>query len=137
MSDFLDTNVLLYAASSSQEERGKTARARQLLKAQDIALSTQVLQEFYWVATRPHKLALTHVAAQTYIDVWKLFPIQPITLSVVEDALYLCHRFQLSYWDAAIIAAARHLGCTQVLTEDLNHGQDYEGVRVFNPFEGL
>ena len=137
MSDFLDTNILLYAASARPEERTKSERARHLLKSQNIALSTQVLQEFYWAATRPHKLALTHIAAQTYIDVWKLFPVQPITLSVVEDALYLCQRFQLSYWDAAIIAAARHLGCIQVVTEDLSHGQDYDGVLVVNPFEGF
>ena len=116
------------------QERDKTVRARQILTQEDIALSAQVLQEFYWVATRPHKLALSHLEAQKYIDVWKLFPVQPITVGVIEDALYLCYRYQLSYWDAAIIAAARHLGCEQVLTEDLNHGQDYGGVRVITPF---
>ena len=134
MTLFVDTNVLLYAASADVQEREKTTRSRQILTQEDIALSAQVLQEFYWVATRPHKLALSHREAQTYIDVWKLFPVQPITVGVIEDALYLCHRYQLSYWDAAIIAAARHLGCEQVLTEDLNHGQDYGGVRVVNPF---
>lgn len=136
MTLFVDTNVLLYAASADVQERDKTIRARQILTDEDIALSAQVLQEFYWVATRPHKLALSHLEAQAYIDVWKLFPVQPITVGVIEEALYLCQRYQLSYWDAAIIAAARHLGCEQVLTEDLNHGQYYEEVRVINPFVG-
>jgi predicted nucleic acid-binding protein len=49
-------------------------------------------------------------------------------------ALGACKRFQLSYWDAAVIEAARAMGCTDVLSEDLNDGQDYAGVRVTNPF---
>ena len=61
----------------------------------------------------------------------------PLTLSVVEDALFLCASYQLSYWDAAIIAAARHLDCRTLLSEDLNHGQSYGGVLVQKPFAKL
>jgi len=43
-------------------------------------------------------------------------------------------RFQVSYWDAAILAAAKRLGCHTVYSEDMNHGQDYDGVCVVNPF---
>lgn len=53
---------------------------------------------------------------------------------MVEDALWLVEEYGISYWDAAIIAAARHLGCTVVYTEDLNAGQSYAGVVVVNPF---
>ena len=49
----------------------------------------------------------------------------------------LCARYQVGYYDAAILAAARHLGCTTVHSEDLNEGQDYDGVRVENPFRGI
>jgi predicted nucleic acid-binding protein len=131
---FVDTNILLYAASSAPVERTKTLRARQLLTTIDVALSTQVLQEFYWIATRPHKLGLSHEEAQKLIDLWKLFRIQPITIGVVEDALALCARYQITYWDAAIVAAARHLGCELLYSEDLNSGQRYDGVLVANPF---
>ena len=62
------------------------------------------------------------------------FPIQDITSGIMLAALDACQRFQLSYWDAAIIEAARALGCTHVLSEDLSDGQDYGGVRVTNPF---
>src|SRR6266851_9994334 len=131
---FVDTNILLYAASNAPSERGKSATARRILKHEDIALSTQVLQEFYWVATRPNKLALTHDEAVAFVDVWKMFPVQPISLGIVEDALFLCQKFRISYWDAAIVAAARHLNCEILDTEDLADGQDYGGVTAVNPF---
>jgi predicted nucleic acid-binding protein len=131
---FVDTNVLLYAASNLPAERMKSAAARRIVKDEDIVLSAQVLQEFYWVSTRPNKLALTHNEAVQFIDTWKMFPIQSISLGIVEDALSLCRRFHLSYWDAAIVAAARHMNCVTLYTEDLANGQDYDGVIAVNPF---
>lgn len=133
---FVDTNILLYAAGNAPSERAKSITAREILKNEEVALSAQVLQEFYWVATRPHKLAFTDEEAVAFIDVWKMFPVQAISLGVVEDALFLCRRFRISYWDAAIIAAARHLDCGTLYTEDLTNGQNFEGVTVVNPFLG-
>ena len=106
---FVDTNVLLYAASNLPAERMKSTEARRIVKDEDIALSAQVLQEFYWVSTRPNKLALTHDEAVQFIDTWKMFPVQSISLGIVEDALFLCRKFHLSYWDAAIVEAGRTL----------------------------
>jgi len=131
---FVDTNILLYAAGNAPSERAKAATARRILKHEEVVLSAQVIQEFYWVATRPNKLALTHDEAMAFIDVWKMFPVQSISLAVVEEALLLCHDFRISYWDAAIIAAARHLDCHTLYTEDLTDGQNYSGVTVVNPF---
>ena len=135
---FADTNILVYAATPlTAPSRAKSEIARAVLAENEIVISTQVLQEFYWAATRPHKLNLTHTDAVGWLDIFKRFPVQPITLSVVEDALFLCASYQLSYWDAAIIAAARHLDCHTLLSEDLNHGQLYGGVLVQNPFAKL
>ena len=131
---FVDTNVLLYAASNAPAEKVKTAEARRIVKDDDIVLSAQVLQEFYWVSTRPNKLALTHNEALRFIDTWKMFPVQAITLGIVEEALVLCRKYHLSYWDAAIVAAARHMNCGRLYTEDLADGQDYDGVTAINPF---
>jgi len=131
---FVDTNILLYAASNLPGERVKSTTARNILHHEDPALSTQVLQEFYWVSTRPNKLGFSHAEAVAFIEAWKMFPVQSISLGVVEDALFLCDRFGISYWDAAIIAAARHMNCNTLYTEDLAHGQDYEGVTAVNPF---
>lgn len=131
---FVDTNILLYAAGNARAERAKSVIAREILRNEEVSLSTQVLQEFYWVATRPHKLALTHAEAVAFIDVWKMFRVQAISLGIVEDALFLCRDFRISYWDAAIIAAARHLDCETLFTEDLSHGTNYGGVTALNPF---
>lgn len=132
---FVDTNVLLYAAGSARAERSKSVIAREILKTEEVVLSAQVLQEFYWVSTRPHKLGLTHQEAVGFIEVWKSFPVQAISISIVEDALFLCRELRISYWDAAIIAAARHLNCETLYTEDLSHGTNYHGVIALNPFK--
>lgn len=133
---FADTNVLLYSVSTVPEEADKTRKAQALLANRDIGLSLQVLQEFYVQATRASRAEpLTHDEAMGFIRAWRRFPTQELTLAVVDDALALKARFQVSYWDAAIIAAARASGCTEVLSEDLNDGQDYGGVRVVNPFK--
>jgi predicted nucleic acid-binding protein len=132
---FVDTNVLLYAVSQEPEERDKAERANEILAARDLALSVQVLQEFYVQATRPSRAdALTHEQATKLVESFLRFPAQATTTELALAAMATCHRFTISYWDAAIIEAARSLGCDLVLSEDLSDGQDYAGVRVENPF---
>ena len=132
---FVDTNILLYAISRDPAEQDKAKRANDILADRDLALSVQVLQEFYVQATRPGRGdAITHEQAVRLIESFCRFPVQDITREIMIAALNTRQRFQLSYWDAAIIEASRAMGCTQVLSEDLNHGQDYAGVRVTNPF---
>ena len=132
---FVDTNVLLYATSIVPQEAPKRLLARELLNEDDLAISVQVLQEFYYQATRPNQLApLTHnEALELLVDILK-FEIYPVTLEIFHSAVAISQRFQLSYWDAAILAAARALGCDAVYSEDLNPQQDYDGVRIINPF---
>ena len=131
----LDTNVLLYAASRSVEDAAKRRRALELLSEPEQALSVQVLQEFYYQATRPTRPArLSSADALRFLDPLLGMPVQAMTLDVFRRAVADCQRFQLSYWDAAILAAARAAGCDAVYSEDMNAGQDYDGVRVLNPF---
>lgn len=132
---FVDTNVLLYAVLPREDEQAKTTRANEILLAGDLALSVQVLQEFYAQATRDSRPGrITHEQAASSIDSLRRFPVQDVTVGLMLAALETRTRFQISYWDAAIIEAARRLGCDVVLTEDLADGQDYAGVRVENPF---
>jgi predicted nucleic acid-binding protein len=132
---FVDTNVLLYATSREPEDQDKTARANALLDAGDVALSVQVLQEFYVQSTRETRAdRITHQQAVELIDSLLVFPVADLTPSVVLAAMATRERFRISYWDAAILEAARSLGCDVVLSEDLSAGQDYAGVRVENPF---
>ncbi|HET7177705.1 MAG TPA: PIN domain-containing protein [Solirubrobacterales bacterium] len=100
-------------------------------------MSIQVLQEFYVQATRKGRPGrLTHERAAGLVESFLRFPVAPITTEVVLAAMETCGRFRISYWDAAILEAARSLGCDTVLSEDLSDGQDYAGVRVENPFRG-
>lgn len=135
---FVDTNVLLYAVSTDSEEVAKAAAARTLLNSEDLGLSVQVLQEFYVQSTRPgRKDALTHEQAATLVESFLRFRVQENTVALTHAAIETCHKFQVSYWDAAILEAARALGCVEALSEDLNDGQDYGGVVVVNPFRGM
>jgi predicted nucleic acid-binding protein len=69
-----------------------------------------------------------------FISVWEQFSVQPVTLETIHGALGGCARFQLSYWDALILAAARQMGSVTVYSEDFNQGQDYDGIQVIDPF---
>ena len=132
---FADTNVLLYAISRDPAEQGKAKRANDILAERDLALTVQVLQEFYVQATRASRSdAIGHRQAVLLVESFRRFPVQHITSGIMLAALDARQRFQLSYWDAAIIEASRAMGCTQVLSEDLSDGQDFGGVRVTNPF---
>jgi predicted nucleic acid-binding protein len=132
---FVDTNVLIYAISTASEDRDKTARANEILTARDLALSVQVLQEFYVQATRSSRAdPLDHGQAAGLVSAFTRFPVQETSVALMLDALQTRERFGISLWDAAILEAARRLGCGVVLSEDLSHGQDYGGVRVENPF---
>ncbi len=132
---FVDTNVAIYALGHGTAEAAKSKTAQSLLQARDLAISTQVVQEFYVQATRATRRdPLSHDEAVAFIEVLCEFPVQEITLDLVRAALRTKERFRISYWEAAIVEAARALGCDTVLSEDLNDGQNFDGVRVVNPF---
>jgi predicted nucleic acid-binding protein len=132
---FLDTNILLYAISPDPREAGKRARADALLDEDDGALSVQVLQEFYVQATRVTRAGrLPHDLAVGLIRTWTRFRVQEVTLAIVEAALEIKAVSGFSYWDSAIIAAARALGCSRLYSEDMSHGRDVDGVTIVDPF---
>ena len=132
---FVDTNILLYAISTAANEAAKSREARRLLDGNDLALSVQVLQEFYVQATRKTRPdALTTVQAAQLVEAFLRFPVQENTVALMTAAFASSKRFRISYWDAAILEAARSLGCQTVLSEDLTHGRDYDGVVVRDPF---
>ncbi len=132
---FVDTNVLLYAVCPGVNERTKAEQARAILRRDDLTLSVQVLQEFYVQATRSTRVhPLLHHEATTLIELWLRFQIVELSVPLMLAALRVKERYQTSYWDAAILAAAATAGCTELLSEDLNTGQSYDGVRIVNPF---
>ena len=132
---FLDTNILLYAISPHPAEAEKRSVADALLNQDDGALSVQVLQEFYVQATRPSRAGrLPHDLALGLLRAWARFPVQETTMPLVEAALEIKAAHGFSYWDSAIISAARALGCRRLYSEDMSHGRVVVGVTIVNPF---
>ena len=132
---FADTNILLYSLELDSGDSDKGEIARKILLSADFALSVQVLQEFYVQATHSRRPdALTHDFAVRLIEKWMRFRIQDNTIAVLRDALEIKARYGTSYWDSTILAAAQSARCNELLSEDLNHGQQYGTVTVVNPF---
>ena len=132
---FFDTNVVIYAYDDSEPTKQAVARSLLLNAAATTTgvISTQVLGEFFH-ATVVRRPLLTVANARTALRALSHLHVATIPPSLVEQAVDLHERFQLRYWDALIIATAKHEGCDEVLSEDMNHGQNYDGVRVTNPF---
>lgn len=136
MSVFLDSNILLYGFSTAPDHQGKRQRAEQLLAGRDWCLSAQVLQEFYVNAIKPRH-GLNHAVAAAVVEEIALSrPVSPVDTALVFRAIEIQARFQLSYWDSAIVAAAIRMGCTVLFTEDLSHGQSFGSLQTINPFVG-
>ncbi len=138
MSDgiFLDSNILVYAHDEDAGE--KYHRADQWIqgfwsKGSLPNISIQVLQEFYTVMLRKEcDVRIYREVVEHYLKFW---PVVENTRVLMRQALEIQQRFQLSFWDANIVAAAQQSGAKELWTEDLNDGQDYGGVRVVNPFK--
>lgn len=133
---FVDTNVLVYRYDASDPVKQARADAWYLhvWRRRCGRLSFQVLQEMYATLTRKLKPGIAPSKAQRIVRALQAW--QPITvdLSVLERAWNLQERHSLSWWDALIVAAAQLGACRVLLTEDLQHGQVFGGVRVIDPF---
>ena len=131
---FFDTNVLVYAAVGAGKEEAKRKRALALIESEDFGTSAQVLQEFFVTVVLKASRPLSAAQALEWIEQWVAFPCQRVDHQLVRIAIEQSERFAISYWDAAILAAAEALGAHTVYSEDLNDGQQYGRVRVVNPF---
>jgi predicted nucleic acid-binding protein len=133
---FVDTNVLVYAYDRSAGKKHEQARAllAELWASGNGRLSIQVLQEFYVVISRKIGKPLSpENAAQIVADLGTWEHHAP-GLQDLQDAIRLQTRYQLSFWDAMIVASAQHLRCPLLWSEDLNDGQRFGDVLVKNPF---
>lgn len=135
---FVDTNVFLYSIDDSPAASEKREVAPEILRTEPWGWSVQVAAEFFVNATsNKRSFRLTTDLAESLVETWLRFPTAEITPDIVRVAMTLHRRFQTSYWDSAILAAAKQLGCHTVYSEDLNDQQNYDGVTVVNPFRKL
>jgi predicted nucleic acid-binding protein len=131
---FVDTNVVLYASDRNAGDKRLRARAvlAPLFRERRAVISTQVLQEFFSVATRKFKVS----AEQARKNVQKLSRLDVIVVrpELILGAIDLHRLHSLSFWDALVIKSASIAGCGRVLSEDLDSGQVIDGITVENPF---
>jgi predicted nucleic acid-binding protein len=136
MSAFFDTDIFVYQFDRDAPEKRACARAlfERHVREGSLLLSVQVLQELYVTLTRKLAAPLSVQDAREVVAALTELPIvqndAPMTLAAIDLSL----RRQVSFWDALIIEAARRGGASVLLSEDLQHGQDIEGIRVENPF---
>lgn len=132
---FVDTNVIVYAVDTTRGAAHNRQIARKILREGGFGISTQVVQEFYVTATRKLKRPLSLSTAARWVEQLCRAELVTLDASIIKLAIAYSHRYQISYWDAAIIAAAEASGATTVYSEDLSHGQTYGSVKVVNPFK--
>jgi predicted nucleic acid-binding protein len=131
---FVDTNVFLYSLDPADGKKQQAARAwrEQLWKTRRGRISFQVLQEFYVQAAQKWPENREEARAEVK-DLLAWRPVS-VDVAILERGWKLQDRYQLSFWDALIVAAAKSFGCRYLLTEDLQTGQELDGIIVVNPF---
>jgi predicted nucleic acid-binding protein len=133
---FLDTNVLVYACDSSDVAKQQAALVLISISASrgEGVISTQVLGEFFHATVIRRKLLTAEEAERAVLAFQAALVVAAIEPPLVADAIKIHRQYQTRYWDSLIIATALHQGCAEIASEDLNHGQSYNGVVVRNPF---
>ena len=138
MSDniFVDTNILLYSRDASEPQKQAIAAAKlaELWETRGGRLSIQVLNEYFVSVTRKIKPGLSPEEAWDDIEALSAWNPLPIDMAILTRAFAVQRRYQLSWWDSMIVAAAEAAGCTRILSEDLSHDASYLGITVENPF---
>ena len=135
--NFLDTNIVVYANDTRDKRKQKRCIEiiERALTTGDATVSTQVLFEYASVALT--KLGQSAAVVRRQIELLSSLPVVPQSAALAIRATEIKELYGLSFWDAAIIAAAAEGGCSQILSEDMNAGQTYCGVRLVNPFRAV
>jgi predicted nucleic acid-binding protein len=131
---FVDSNVFIYAFDDADQTKQASARTwrMELWKRRAGRVSFQVLNEFYVKVCQKWPAARLHARAEVR-DLLRWHPVG-VNAGLLEQAWKIQDRYRLSFWDAQIVAAARLASCHYLLTEDLQAGQNFDGVIVTNPF---
>lgn len=136
MKTFVDTNILVYAHDAQAANQHVTAKRilGELWDSRDGSLSTQVLQEFYAVATRKLKPAMSRRQARGLVAAYGEWCDVATEPQLIVAASRLEEEHTLAFWDALIVEAALRAGASLLLSEDLQDGRQFGPLRVANPF---
>ena len=127
--------MLLYAAAGKKLDPEKHHIALRLLREERLAVSTQVIGEFYHNARRKFAKELSIAEAHAWVDALCDLKKVDVDLALIRSAMFIAERYKVAFWDAALIAACERVDAPILYTEDLSHGQKYGSVAVINPFQ--
>ena len=133
---FFDTNILVYAATNQDERKSRIARevvAHSIKVNHDGCISTQVLSEFANVMMG--KLHHDRESVDGFLDYFRELVASDVTIDLVRRAVAVKDEYGIQFYDALIVATADKLGCTEIVSEDLNDEQVYCGMAIVNPFK--
>jgi predicted nucleic acid-binding protein len=133
---FVDTNVFLYARQIDEPLKQSIAEQwlKRLWEEQSGRTSVQVLNEYYWNATRKVKPPLSPDDAWLRVERLLSWNPQVVDADTMRRAHNIERRYRLSWWDSLIVGAAQAQCCTLLLSEDMQDRAVYGGVIVRNPF---
>ena len=132
---FLDTNILVYAVTDDDPRKREIAIdliTHALEVNHDGCISTQVLQEF--CNTMYKKTKRTRQEIDALLDGFRDLLKADVTIDLVRHAIDVKEEYGIQFFDALIVSTAEKLGCTEIVSEDLNPDQTYRGMTVVNPF---
>ncbi len=132
---FVDTNIIIYANDKRDPEKQQKAIVliKQLIKTGTGVISTQVLQEYAFVAIKKLKQSPDVVIRQ--IKLLEALEVINQTSDQISRAVEIMHAYKISFWDACIVSNAENANCSKIYSEELNTGQFYSGIQIINPFE--
>ena len=133
---FIDTNILVYAHDTSEGNKHKVSKNIILdgIEKDNIAISTQVLNEFFVTVTQKIEKTLSIEVAKKEIMLLKCLEVVEIDIDMIIQAIEILQKYKLSYWDALIISASKKAKCTLLYSEDLSAGKVIESIKITNPF---
>ncbi|HUI85214.1 MAG TPA: PIN domain-containing protein [Candidatus Binatia bacterium] len=134
---FLDTNLFVYSLGGTPAAKARRAAelVREAISSRNGIISYQVVQEFFSVAFRRFTPPMTLAEAESYLaSVFRPLLAVHSSQALLADALRLCERYRLSWYDSLIVAAALEAQCGVLYSEDMRHGQRFGDLRIDNPF---
>ncbi len=131
---FIDTNIIIYANDARDRHKQKTAISliTSLMTSQEGVISTQVLQEYAYVAIR--KLNQEPGVVVRQLKILESFEVVRQSSDMIRRAIEIMQTYKISFWDSCIISNAEYANCSVIYSEDLNSGQYYSGIQILNPF---
>src|SRR3989338_1067815 len=128
---FIDSNIMIYAYSST--EISKKDKVLLMLENEEIAISTHVINEFIWIMSRKFNVDMESLKVISN-NLFEIFNVGIVSKTTISKAIDIAKGYRYAYWDSLILSSALEAKCIAIYSEDMQHGQIIEGIKIINPF---